>query len=551
MSIRYQVFAPIVGALVLGLLLMSALAWLSVSSHRDVEAIIGDEFRSQALIQDLGTQFNAVDALTSRVSTFTEFIEPSKIAESYQTSSKRLKGALAELHTLIKAEDVRADLEEVDKLFSAWAVDIEVALGLKPSSEIPTSERLARNKRALAGKIDEITQAADAFTHQQIVSSGDDLVKRMWFLLAISAIITLAAGGLGYFIAKSISQPLIDLAHSSERLQNGETNVEFPAQDRKDEIGQVATAIANFRDGVVERVALEVATKKDTETQRARQTKVDGHLNTFRQKADTLVASVEAKIKQMQEAAVTVAGLASVAAEKASTASDASKNATSNVHSVASASEQLSASISDVVDKITRTSDRAKDASAATENSNKQVQALSAAAAKIDGVITLIQSIAGQTNLLALNATIEAARAGEAGKGFAVVASEVKSLASQTAQATQDIAQLIGSIQTSTSETITSIEDITSIIGDVNELASIMSDTMMQQSAATSEISGNINQAYSGADVVSKNIEGVAESVAMTSKSSSNVEKVAKDAIGEARQLRETVQTFLKEVAAA
>ena len=551
MSIRYKVFAPVAGALVLGLLLMGLLAWCSISSFRQIETVVTTNSTAQALSQNLLRQFDVVDDLIARVTKYTDFVDAERIKETYGQSTRKLRDALDGLASLALHDDVARATSGVRKLFDAWSSDAEAVLGLKSASHIPTSEQLNRNKDALAAEIRTVTRLAEHAAQAELVAAGENLIRIVWLVMMIGGALTLASGFAGFVVANNISRPLVDLAASAARLQSGETDVVLAGQDRRDEVGTVAASIARFRDSVVERMALEEAARQEGEKQRVRQAKVEGIINGFRERAETLVRSVEDKINQMQGAAVKVAGLAREASSKASSASMASNNAASNVHTVAAASEELSATIADVTDKVKETSLRASEASQAAATTNAQVQTLVLAASKIDGVVTLIKNIAGQTNLLALNATIEAARAGEAGKGFAVVASEVKSLATQTAKATEEIADLVGSIQSSTTNTITAIESITSVIANVNELANAMSDTMMQQSQATNEISSNVGQASSSADVVSQNISGVGAAIEDTSKSSLSAEQIAKDALSEARQLERTFKAFIDEVAAA
>jgi methyl-accepting chemotaxis protein len=550
-SIRTKIFGPIVCALALGLLLMGVLGWLSISSHEKVQSRLYGAFEMHDLTEDITTEVAGIDRLITKVTDLTDFVDGDKIRQDYGAFTSKVVNALAGLSTGAATAEVRASIEAVRTSLGEWGGEAEKVLGLKASQSIPTGERMKRLYADLAQKVEGLNGLIETSAKDQVSMAGRDLTSSMWMVLIAALVISVAAAVLGYLAAVGISSPLISLAHSAEKLQSGETDVIFAGQDRKDEIGAVARAIAQFRDGVVERIRLEEATRKEAQERLNRQARIDAVISTFKEQADTTVNSVERKLAQMQSTAREVSGLASDASSKASNAAHASRGSASSVQSVAAATEQLSSTISHVVDRIRTTNEQAQKATLAAKQSNEQVQALASAASRIDSVVALIKNIAGQTNLLALNATIEAARAGEAGKGFAVVASEVKSLATQTSKATEEIAALVGSIQSSTGDTISAIEGISSIVSEVSELANTMTDTMQQQNEATTDISKNVGQASASANVVSSNILGVEQAIAATSTSSRTAEAVATEALAEARQLKNMVGKFLAEVAAA
>jgi methyl-accepting chemotaxis protein len=233
------------------------------------------------------------------------------------------------------------------------------------------------------------------------------------------------------------------------------------------------------------------------------------------------------------------------------TAARASSEASSNVQSVAAASEELSASIGDISRQVTHAASIAARAVEQARLTDNTVQGLTETASKIGDVVKLINDIAGQTNLLALNATIEAARAGEAGRGFAVVASEVKSLASQTAKATEDISQQIAAVQRVAQEAMEAIKGIGGTIAEVSEVATTIAAAVEQQGAATMEITRNTQQAAQGTRDVSENIAGVSSGADATGNSAQSV-KSAADALGsQAQHLRNQVNDFLGRIRAA
>ncbi len=258
-----------------------------------------------------------------------------------------------------------------------------------------------------------------------------------------------------------------------------------------------------------------------------------------------VVKIVSSASTEMKASAESLAASSEETAVQSTTVAAASEEVTANVQTVASAAEQLAASVHEVSSQVTDSSRISREAVSETERTNLTVQGLAEAAQKIGDVVNLISDIAGQTNLLALNATIEAARAGEAGKGFAVVASEVKSLATQTAKATEDIASQVGAIQGATNEAVSAIQGIGQTIGRINEIATSISSAVEEQSAATAEISRNVQEAANGTQEVSSNISGVSMAANESGQAAGQVLTAAESLAHEGEQMHQKVQEFV------
>lgn len=266
----------------------------------------------------------------------------------------------------------------------------------------------------------------------------------------------------------------------------------------------------------------------------------------------TMADNVSEVVKVVASAAVELQSTAeslSVTAEETTRQSQsvasASEQTTNNVNTVAAAAEEMANSIEEIGRQVEQSATIASRAVQEANSTDTSVSGLAAAAQKIGEVVELISDIANQTNLLALNATIEAARAGDAGKGFAVVASEVKSLANQTAKATEDIAAQIGNIQEATGGTVTAIKNISTTIGEISEIASSIASAVEEQSAATQEISRNVQEAAAGTQDVASNIAGVTQAADETGRSASEVLSAAKELSVNGEQLREHVDKFV------
>ena len=279
--------------------------------------------------------------------------------------------------------------------------------------------------------------------------------------------------------------------------------------------------------------------------------RLDALLRGFEAKTAVLVGMVASAATELESTSRAMASTTGETVAQATNVTAAVEAASINVQTVASAAEELSASISEIARQVAQSSEIADRAVQDANRTDAIVKTLAEGAQKIGDVVGLISTIAGQTNLLALNATIEAARAGDAGKGFAVVASEVKSLANQTAKATDDISRQIAQIQLATKEAVTAIEAITQTIGEVSRIATAIAAAVEEQGAATQEIARNIHEAATGTHQVSVSIAGVSRGASETGAAATGVLDAAGELSKQAEGLSGDVQHFVTEVKAA
>ncbi len=301
----------------------------------------------------------------------------------------------------------------------------------------------------------------------------------------------------------------------------------------------------------------DITERRDAERERAsmqeqqeRRSIIEQAIAAFRQRVEEHLRTVTDGAMAMRSTASTLLTSSGQTSQRAESAVSASNEASSNVETAAVAADELSSSIGEISRQLAMTTDIVRAAVSEAQGTNAQITALSQAAQKIGDVVKLIRTIAGQTNLLALNATIEAARAGEAGKGFAVVASEVKSLAVQTAKATEDISKLIGAVQTSTGSAVDAIGRISSRMQEIDSCTSAVSAAVHEQSAATAEISQNVASAADGAKLVVSVLGNVTGAASETRQSAESVLSASQAVEAAAAELRHEVEGFLARVAA-
>ncbi|MDB5360985.1 MAG: methyl-accepting chemotaxis protein [Rhodospirillales bacterium] len=417
-----------------------------------------------------------------------------------------------------------------------------LSTGQKP--DITAPEWLGREAASL-GSINGVANAA----MDQMVARADAEAGRATRTLILDSLLLVAALGLsiaGFLIVRRrVSAPILTLTATIDRLAQQDFAVEIPPKTRDDEIGRMQEALIVLRrNGRQHEQAVEARIEEQAAAAHRAET-VDDLCRGFDGQVGASLASVGQATARLMDASNAMIEAAGRSASETGTVASAAQEASAGVNTVAAAAEELSASIAEISRQMSQSTAISNDAMEKAEKTDATIAGLATASQKIGEIVTLISNIASQTNLLALNATIEAARAGEAGKGFAVVASEVKSLANQTAQATQDITQQIGQIQDMTQAAVEGVRAISAVIREMGGITTGIAAAVEQQGAATSEIARNVQEVAMAANQISASISDVSAAVDQSSQVAREVRAAAEVMSAEGDVLKGDVAGFL------
>jgi len=353
------------------------------------------------------------------------------------------------------------------------------------------------------------------------------------------------------YVGGNVLRRIKGLQHSMQLLSNGDLDTEIFHSRQKDEIAAMSDTLQVFRDSMIKARALSADQDKDRAAKAERTSRMEARITEFEATVRAALDNLQQSANSMQTTAQSMSSTADQSNTLVSAVASAAEETSVNVQTVSAGTEQLSSSIAEIGRQVVTSAEIAKKAVAEAGSTDTTMQGLADNASRISVVVDLIQVIASQTNLLALNATIEAARAGEAGRGFAVVASEVKSLASQTAKATDEIRAQIASMQSVTTSAVSAIRNIGQIIGEINDVTTAIAAAVEEQGAATREIACNIQHAAGGTTEVSGNIAGVSAASAEAGAAAAEVLNASAALRREAEGLRAEIDAFLGNIRAA
>jgi methyl-accepting chemotaxis protein len=456
-------------------------------------------------------------------------------------------------------DELIANIKDIDGIVDAWRsgpADRQMKLMRHPDTvnEARAIEVTGAGEE-MTDKLNEAAAKAITILEASSTQAGAEQASALsttFLVVLLSAVITLVAStGFFFWLSSSIGAPIRSITGTMNQLAGGDTSVAIPFADRSDEVGNMARAVAVFAENMRRNEVLQAEAAREQAARERRATQIANVAKQFDHDVEVILSGLIGSANALDGTAASLASSSTESLEQAEKVAAAAAEASANVATVAAATEELSSSITEISRQVSSQANIASLSTQAIDETTSRVETLTDASTKIGDVVRLITEISNQTNLLALNATIEAARAGEAGKGFAVVANEVKSLANQTARATEDIAVQISAIQTSTHSTAEAIRSVGDQVRQMTELSGGVAAAVEEQNAATREIARNVQEASAGNQEVSQKVELVAEAARTTKGSAATVLSAARQVNEHTESIRQAIVRFVQDMRAA
>jgi methyl-accepting chemotaxis protein len=512
---------------------LKQLGWLARSAGGDASALLSNGIAAGQLPPDAAALYARAGAQVDTAWSALEGVGYGTVLPAGVTA------AVAKAKSVFFASDYTNARNDAFKRLLAGEKPTITAAGWTERS-LPATESLLG---VVLAALDSASDRAKGLS----ASAARDLATQLGLLVGALAL----AVGSFWAVGSRVIRPLHAIRDRMVKVANGDLDVDVAFTERKDEIGALAGTLATFKDNAIAKARIEEEQKFRHAEAAKRQAATDVAIRAFEGEVGGALDALNTASQQMRHASDEISGTADQSDRQVQTVVGAASEASKNVQAVAASTEQLSESSTEISGQVTKAATIANRAVEEARQTDGTIQGLVGATSRIGEVVELITSIASQTNLLALNATIEAARAGEMGKGFAVVASEVKSLANQTAKATEEISTQIAAVQTVTKEAVEAIQRIGGTIAEVSAVATSIAAAVEEQTAATQEIKRSTHDASQRTQEVSTNMSQVAAGTEKTGSAAEAVKSSVTTLTTEADRLKAQVNDFLAKMRAA